>query len=93
MDKLHSDPAPEDRTEAQEPWWGIPRFQIGVMVFAVVYGASCLVLYRPQLTKEQLTFLGCVSGSLLVATLIVFLGERLWGMGSGKADTEEAERD
>ena len=77
MDKLVSEPVDGARKETHQPWWR-GRVQICWLVFGGPFTVSSLVFYTRDQDAVWLRILGCLSGSLLTAPLIVYLVERLF---------------
>ena len=76
MDKLVSDPVDGAQKETHQPWWR-GRVQICWLVFGGLLTVSSLVVFTRE-PVAWLNLLGCLSGSLLAAPLVVYLVERLF---------------
>ena len=77
MDELQAEPVAEVGKETPDPWWR-GRVQICWLVFGGLLTVSSLVFFTREPDAVWLRILGCLSGSLLTAPLIVYLVERLF---------------
>ena len=77
MDELHTEPVAEVGKETPDPWWR-GRVEICWLAFGGLFAVSSLVFFTRDQDAVWLRMLGCLSGSLLGAPLIVYLAERLF---------------
>ena len=90
MDKPDSDLRDGIQKETR-PWWRGRVLICGLVVFVLFTGSS-RVLHGSD-SDAWLPVAGCMSGSLLVAPLIVYLVERLAGVDMGMQNRAENNHD